>query len=102
MKEQIISLINTVNNNWEERKESIWEITTRRLTIVYLAEHRPDHKSLNGVYDCYRWINEIVNIEPESQGLDFKYKTFFRNSNPHTVIQIISSEFNFWYKIHSF
>lgn len=101
MKEQITNLIDGI---WVEREINPCEITTRRLAIIYLSEHCSDNKSkwLDSMYDCYRWINNLVMNNPESQGLNFEYKIFFKTSDPHTVISIIGSEFKFWNDFHHF
>ena len=91
MKEQLTNLINNV---WVEREDHFWEITTRRLAVLYITDHYMDPPSLRSLYECYKWIDEIVNTT-YLHGITEEYCEFFNTHDPHTIMLVIGQEFQF-------
>ena len=76
------------------KKEELWKITTRRLAVLYISYHYMDPPSLRNLYECYKWIDEIVNTT-YLHGITDEYCEFFNTHEPHTIISVIGQEFQY-------
>lgn len=82
---------------YNPRDPEQWEITTQRLTVLYLNIRRPEHPSLDTLYGCYSWINDRVNEENPGHGITPEYKDYFYTHDPHHFLMIIAYEFDRWH-----
>ena len=84
---------------YHPRNPEQWEITTQRLAVLYLAIRHPEHQSLDVLYSCYSWINELVNGENPIHGITQEYKDYFHTHEPHDFLSIIAYEFERWHRM---
>ena len=83
----------------QPRDPEQWEIITQRLAVLYLSIHHPEHPSLDTLYGCYRWINDLVNEETPTHGITQEYRDYFHTHEPHSFLSVIGYEFERWHRI---
>lgn len=84
---------------YHPRNVGQWEIITQRLAVLYLTIRHPEPQSLDALYDCYSWINELVNGENPTHGITQEYKDYFYTHNPHDFLSVIAYEFERYHRM---
>lgn len=91
----IPALFTTINPQNPEQ----WEIITQRLAVLYLSIIHPNKITLDDMYHCYKWINDLLNEEKPTHGITQEYKDYFHTHEPHGFLSVIAYEFERWLKM---